>query len=129
MVLDGEQHETLGVLLQEGLIGLKWLDGSSDGSLGLLDGALLDLLLLQLDGLDILDGDVLLVGTEVELLDGGIDSECLDGRSSLQFRVSKSQLRKEKAKVGSVTRLTALEGVTLAAIATGLFECVLGEVL
>ena len=83
VVLDGEQDETLGVLLQEGLISLKGLDGSSDGSLGLLDRALLDLLLLQLDGLDTLDGNVLLVGTKVELLNRGIDGECLDGRSSL----------------------------------------------
>lgn len=82
MVLDGEQHKALGVLLQERLLGLKGLVGS-DNSLLLLLSLDVHVLLHQLLGLGLLE-DVLLVGiAKVKLLDGGLDLERLDGRGSL----------------------------------------------
>lgn len=93
MVLDGEQHETLGILLQEGLVGLLGLDGGSHGGLrllllGRLHGRLVDVLgvNLCLEGGEVgVEGRVLLVGSrKIELLDGRLHLEGLDGGRSLQ---------------------------------------------
>lgn len=111
MVLDGEQHEALGVLLQQRLVGLGLLDGGSNALLLLGLGLLLDQLLLGL-----LDGNVLLVGVaKVELLDGRLDLERLDSRGGLYTRwLARSQLVFGLGQDAS--RHTALEGVTLVAI-------------
>jgi len=81
VVLDGEKNEALRVLLEEGLVGLFWLDGCSSG-------LLLDLLDLGDNRLGVLDGDgvgvVFLVGgIEVELLNGRLYLESLNGSGSL----------------------------------------------
>ena len=100
MVLDGEEDETLRVLLENGLVGLVWSNARGDG---------LGLLLLNLLGLDdlgvlhlglgsvdlvgqtgegsLVHGVVLLVGgIEVELLNGRLHLEGVDGGSSLLRR-------------------------------------------
>lgn len=81
MVLDGEENETAGVLLQEGLLSLKLLDGKSLGGLGGLLSHLLGRRVGRLDG----RGRVLLAGSlEVELLNGGVAHlEVLERGSSL----------------------------------------------
>lgn len=131
MVLDGEQHKALRVVLQEGLVGLGGLDGRGHGCLDFLDDGLLDLFLLlhRLCGLGILDKDVLLVGVaEVELLDGRLDLEGLDGSGRLQQKKGNAlaavALMERKGwgwscqETRHATRHTALEGVTLVAITT-----------
>lgn len=79
VVLDGEKNETVGVLLQEGLVGLSGLDTSS--SLGGLNNGLLGGRVDRLGG----GGDILLAdGGEVELLNRGIAHlKVLEGGSSL----------------------------------------------
>lgn len=67
MVLDGEEDETVGVLLEERLVGLSLLD--TKGNLGGLDG-LLDGLGGRVDGLERRGRVLLADGLEVELLDG-----------------------------------------------------------
>lgn len=94
MVLEREQDETVGVLLQKRLVGLGSLDGG--------DGRLLGLFLLG-------------VG-QVELLDGRVNLEGLNGRSRL--RGKDALARAKRGKDREMTRHTALEGVTLAAIGT-----------
>lgn len=81
VVLDREHDEAVGVLLEEGLSGLKLLDGR--GSLG--GKSLLSGLLDGVDGLD-LGRHVFLAGRpEVKLLSGGVAHlEVLEGGSSLR---------------------------------------------
>lgn len=82
VVLDREQNETVGILLQEGLVGLKLL--SSRSSLGNLDGLLGDLVGGGIDGVE-RPGVLLANGLEVELLDGRVAHlEVLEGGSSLR---------------------------------------------
>lgn len=87
VVLDGEQHKALGVLLQEGLIGLLGLDGGCHGRLGdflrLLHDGLLGLDVLGQGGDLGVHGQVLLAGSQVQLLDGRLHAEGLHGRGSL----------------------------------------------
>lgn len=81
MVLDGEENETLRVLLKEGLIELLSLGSHNSFCLFL---CLLDNLGPELCGIDVVVGLVLLVGdTEVELLDGRFHVKVLDTGSSL----------------------------------------------
>jgi hypothetical protein len=89
VILDGEQHEALRVLLQEGLVGLLGLDGRGHGGLWplLVRGSLLVVgVHLGLEGGEVrVKRRVLLVGGgEVELLDGGLHLKGLDRGSSLQ---------------------------------------------
>ena len=82
VVLDREQNETVGVLLQEGLVGLKLL--SSRSSLGNLDGLLGDLVGGGINGVE-RPGVLLANGLEVKLLDGRVAHlEILEGGSSLR---------------------------------------------
>lgn len=81
MVLDGEQDEAVGVLLEEGLVGLLGLDAGGHGALRLLNLLSLDEGGVQGDGGV---GVVLLVGdAEVKLLDGGLHLERVNGSGSL----------------------------------------------
>lgn len=67
VVLDGEQDETVGVLLEEGLVGLGLLDTRSD--LGGLNDLVAHLVDSRVGGLE--RRDVFLAsGLEVELLNG-----------------------------------------------------------
>jgi hypothetical protein len=87
MVLDGEEDESLRILLEEGLIGLLGLNGVGNSRLG----GLFCSLHLGDDGLGHgLGGDffgwrvVLLVGdAEVKLLDRRLHLQVANGRSSL----------------------------------------------
>jgi hypothetical protein len=82
VVLDGEENETVGVLLKEGLVGLSLLDRSSNlrNLKGLLDG----LGVGRVDGLERRGRVLLADGLEVELLNGGVAHlEVLEGGSSL----------------------------------------------
>jgi hypothetical protein len=111
MVLNGEENETLRVFLKEGLI--KLLSLCSDNSLCLLLG-LLDNLGLELCGIDVLVGLVLLVGyTEVELLDGRFHVKVLDTGSSLFSQLVSDQL---SSNVECARSHTCFEGVICAAI-------------
>jgi len=85
MVLDGKENETLGVLLKERLIGLLRLDARGNSGLGLLLLGLFDNLCLEVGGIEgLVQRLVLLVGgAEVELLDGRLHFEVLNGGSSL----------------------------------------------
>lgn len=90
MVLDGEENETLRVLLEEGLVELLSL--GSDNNLCLLLG-LLDNLRLELCSIDVLVGLVLLVGdSKVKLLDGRFHVEVLNTGSSLFSQLVSDQL-------------------------------------
>ena len=83
VVLDGEQDESVGVLLEKRLVGLLGLDAGGHVGLGLLSLLRLD------DGCDVLRDDgavgvVLLVGSvEVELLHRRLHLEGVDGSRSL----------------------------------------------
>lgn len=82
MVLNGEQNEAVGVLLQERLVGLKLL--SSGSSLGNLNGLLGNLVGGGVDGVE-RRGVLLANGLEVKLLDGRVAHlEILEGGSSLR---------------------------------------------
>jgi hypothetical protein len=85
VVLDGEQDESLGVLLEQGLVCLLRLDGRRDVGLAVGRVDLLDVKVWDADNGLV---DVLLVRRrEVELLCGGIShAECVDCRSSLDTR-------------------------------------------
>jgi hypothetical protein len=87
VVLDGEEDETVGILLEEGLIGLSLLD--TRGDLGDLNGLLDGLGDGRVDGLERRGRVLLADGLEVELLDRGIAHlEVLEGGSSLRKYVS-----------------------------------------
>ena len=87
MVLDGEEDEALGVLLQKGLVGLLWSDGRCNSSLGLLLGLLYNRLLrVDLVGKSVDIGvkrRVLLAGVKVQLLHGRLHLEGLHVGSDL----------------------------------------------
>lgn len=90
MVLDGEQDEALRVLLQDGLVNLIWLNCRSHGGLGLLLleglGGLVVVVHLLGEALEsgLVERLVFLVGSvEVDLLDGRLNLERVNGRGSL----------------------------------------------
>lgn len=111
MVLNGEENETLRVLLEEGLVELLSL--GSDNRLCLLLG-LLDNLRLELCSIDVLVRLVLLVGdSKVELLDGRFHVKVLNTGSSLFSQFVSDQL---SSNVGCPRSHTCFEGVICAAI-------------
>lgn len=100
VVLDGEEDETVRVLLQERLIGLGLLDARSN--LGGLDGLLAQLVDRRVDGLG--RRDILLAsGLEVELLDRRVTHlEVLERGSSL--KIGRGEVSSCVARYASVTR-------------------------
>lgn len=85
MVLDGKENKTLGVLLKQRLVGFLRLDARGNSDLGLLLLGLFDNLCLEVGGIEgLVQRLVLLIGgAEVELLDGRLHVEVLNGGSSL----------------------------------------------
>lgn len=84
MILDGEEDESVGVLLEKRLINLLWL--VCNLLLGF-DNVMLDIDLLGESGERCLvDGVVFFVfGVEVDLLDGGFNLERVNGSSGLRL--------------------------------------------
>lgn len=90
VVLDREEHEAAGVLLQQRLVGLDLRHGR--GGLGSLSGLLNDLVGGRVGGLERRGRVLLARGLEVELLNGRVTHlEVLEGGSSLKTQASQSE--------------------------------------
>lgn len=134
MVLDGEQDEALRVLLQDGLVNLLRLNCGSHSGLGLLLleglGGFVVVVHLLGKGLEsgLVERLVLLVGgVEVDLLDGGLNLERVNGRGSLCRKLLACVLHvvdavleiwRSRLRV-KLDVLTCLEGVSSVAIGYG----------
>lgn len=87
VVLDGEEDETVRVLLEKRLVGLKLLDARSN--LGALDGLLGGLGGGRVNGLERRGRVLLAERLEIELLNGRVAHlEVLEGGSSLRKHAS-----------------------------------------